>query len=59
MTRNGWLILAAGDAGLCVALAMLLGWTVFYVLAPLSFPMWAWVDSRAEGRAWISRFFGG
>ena len=56
--RNAWLILAAGDAALCVVLGMLLAWRVLYALAPLSFPMWAWLDSRPEGRAWINRLFG-
>lgn len=58
MRRNGWLLFAAGDATLCLGLGMLLGWPFFYVLAPLGFPLWAWVDSRPEGRAWLNRIVG-
>ena len=59
MTRkNVWLVFAAGDAALCVGLAALLEWPILHALAPLSFPMWAWVDGRPEGRAFINRFFG-
>jgi len=46
------------NAALCVGLGMLLGWSLLYVLAPLSFPLWAWVDSRPEGRAWLDRLVG-
>jgi hypothetical protein len=53
-----WLLFAAGDAALCAGLAALFGWPLLYALAPLSFPLWAWVDSRPEGRAWLDRFSG-
>ena len=58
MRRYAWLIFAAGDAALCVGLGMLLGWPILYAVAPLSFPLWAWVDSRPEGRAWFDRLVG-
>jgi|GEM_PF-6627695 len=54
---RGWLRFAAADAALCVALGMLLRWPILYVIAPLSLPLWAWVASRPEGRAWLDRFF--
>jgi hypothetical protein len=56
--ENAWLLFATGDAALCVGLAALTGWALLYALAPLSFPMWAWLDGRPEGRAIIDRFFG-
>ncbi len=51
-----WLLFAAGDAALCAGLGALLDWPLLYALAPLSFPLWAWFDSRPEGRAWLDRF---
>lgn len=59
MRNNAWLVCAAGDAALCAGIAALLGWPILYALAPLSFPLWAWVDDRPEGRAFIDRIFGG
>lgn len=56
--RHRWLACAAGDAAFCVGLGVLLGWPIFYALAPLSFPLWAWLDSRPEGRSIIDRLFG-
>lgn len=56
--KNVWLLFAAGDASLCVALGTLLEWPLFFALAPLSFPLWAWVDSQPEGRAWLDRLVG-
>jgi hypothetical protein len=49
--------LAAADAALCITLGMLLRWPILYAIAPLSFPLWAWVASRPNGRAWLARFF--
>ncbi len=54
-----WLLCAAADAALCTALAALIDLPFLYALAPLSFPLWAWVDGRPEGRAFIERLFGG
>jgi hypothetical protein len=56
--QHAWLLFAAGDAALCLAVGMLFEWPILYALAPLSFPLWAWVESRPEGRAWLGRFFG-
>jgi hypothetical protein len=56
--RHRWLLCAAGDAGQCVLLALLLDLPLLYALAPLSFPLWAWLDGRAEGRALLDRLFG-
>ncbi len=53
-----WLLCGLADAALCVALGMLLELRLLYALAPLSFPLWAWVDSRPEGQAFIGRLFG-
>lgn len=53
-----WLLCGFVDAALCVALAALLDLPILYALAPLSFPLWAWVDSRPDGRAFIDRLFG-
>ncbi len=56
--RQRWLVCAAADAALCVALAALLGWPVLYAIAPLAFPLWAWLDGRPEDRALLDRLFG-
>jgi hypothetical protein len=56
--RHRWLLCASGDAALCVLLAALFGLHFLYALAPLSFPLWAWLDGRAEGRALLDRLFG-
>ena len=56
--RYRWLACAAGDAVLCVALAVLLAWPILYAVAPLSFVAWAWLDGRPEGRAFLGRLFG-
>ncbi len=53
-----WILLAVADAALLVALGFWLDLPIFYALAPLSFPAWAWVDSRPEARAWLDRHFG-
>jgi hypothetical protein len=37
---------------------LLLDLPLLYALAPLSFPLWAWLDGRAEGRALLDRLFG-
>ncbi len=57
--RHRWVACAAGDAVLCIALGALLGWPVLYALAPLSFPLWGWLDARPEGRAFLDRLFDG
>ncbi len=56
--QHRWLLCAAGDAGVCVLLALLLDLPFLYALAPLSFPLWAWLNGRAEGRALLDRLFG-
>jgi hypothetical protein len=55
MRRNAWLIFGVGDSALCVGLGMFVEWPVFFALAPLSFPLWAWFAVQPEGRAWLSR----
>jgi len=56
--KHGWLLCAVADAALCGVLAALLDLLLLYAVAALSFPLWAWVDSRPEGRAFIDRLFG-
>lgn len=58
MRNHLWLLFALGDAALCVGIGSLLGWPILYAIAPLSFPLWAWVDSQPDGRAWLDRFSG-
>ncbi len=56
--RHRWLFCAGGDAALCVLLGWVLRLPILYVLAPLSFPLWAWLDGHPEGRALLDRLFG-
>ncbi len=56
--RHRWLICALFDAVLCAGLGKLIGWPLLYAIAPLSFPAWAWLDGRPEGRALLQRIFG-
>jgi hypothetical protein len=56
--QHRWLICGLGDATLCAVLGWLLEVPFLYALAPLSFPLWARVDSRPQGRAFIDRLFG-
>lgn len=58
-SRHRWLVCASADGVLCAGLGVLLGWPALYVLAPLSFPAWAWLDGSPEGKALLDRLFGG
>jgi hypothetical protein len=55
--RHLWIWCGLADTALCAAFAMLLKLPILVALAPLSFPLRAWVDSRQEGQAFIDRLF--
>ena len=57
MRRHAWLLFALADAALLIGLGMWLDWPILFALAPLSFPAWAWLNSKPEGRALLDRFF--
>jgi hypothetical protein len=57
--RHRWFLCAASDAGLCTLLGLLLQLPILHAIAPLSIPLWAWIDAQAEGRALTDRPFGG
>ncbi len=58
VSRQRWLVCAAADASLCVAIGVLLDWPFLYVFGLLSLPLWAWLDGRPEGQALLDRLFG-
>ncbi len=55
--EHRWLLLTTVDAALLAGLGWLVGLPILYPLAPLSCPLWAWVDSKPEGRALIRRLW--
>ena len=57
--RHRWLVCAAADAALCLLVAAVLSAPLFYLLALLTFPAWAWLDGRAEVRHVLDRLFRG
>ncbi len=54
-----WLIIAAANAVIFLALGVAFGWPLLYVLAPLAFSVMAAVDIHPRSRAWLERWWSG